>query len=186
MATMFDLSLFQSFSNLFAFLFVFVLVFGVLELRNFLKNSGLHALIALFISTLVATSSNVMPMIAWMTPWFVMLIVFFVFLILMLRFIGLEETQIVSGLGGKTGLTVSMLIIVSIIFIAALGHIYGQQTLELTTGPQNVTGATGAPGTVGESFRENVAAVFFHPKILGLLLVLLIGAFTVRLLANPT
>lgn len=186
MATMFDMSLLQSFSSLFAFLFVFVLVFGILELRNFLDNSGLHALIALFIAAMVGTSSNVMPMIAWMTPWFVMLIVFFVFLLLILRFIGVSEEGIIKGLGGNTGITISMLLIVIIIFVAALGHIYGQQTRELTGGQQNLTASTGAPSTVGESFKEDVASVFFHPKVLGLLLIMFIGAFAIRLLANPT
>ncbi len=186
MATMFDMSLFQSFSSLFAFMFVFVIVFGILELRNFFKSSGLHALVALFISALVATSSNVMPMIAWMTPWFVMLLVFFMFLILIVRFIGVSEEGFIAGLGGKSGVTISMLLVMAIIFAAALGHIYGQQALELTTGSQNMTAATGAPATVGESFQENVAEVFFHPKVLGLIIILLIGAFTVRLMANPS
>lgn len=184
MATMLDISLFQTFSSLFAFLFVFVLVFAILELRNFFKSSGLHALIALFISTMVATSSNVMPLIAWMTPWFVMVILFFVFVMLITSFVGVSEVGFVKGLGGETGFTVAMLVVIGIIFAAALGNIYGQQALELTTDQQNITAATGVPTAAG-TFRENVASVFFHPKILGMILVLLIAAFTIRLMANP-
>lgn len=183
MATMLDISMFQSFSSLFAFLLVFVIVFAILELRNFFKSSGLHALIALFVATLVATSSNVMPLIAWMTPWFVIVLFFFVFVMMITAFIGVSEEGFVEALGGASGITVAMLVVIGIIFAAALGHIYGQQALELTTGQQNVTGATGVPTTTN-TFRENVAAVFFHPKILGMLLVLLIAAFTIRLMAS--
>lgn len=185
MATMIDISMFQSFGSLFAFLLVFVLVFAILEVKKFFGNSGLHALISLFIATMVATSSNVMPLIAWMTPWFVIVLFFFVFVMLLTTFIGVSEEGFIAGLGGETGVTIAMLVVIGIIFAAALGQIYGQQALELTTGQQNITAATGVP-SAASTFRENVAAVFFHPKVLGMLLILLIAAFTIRLMANPT
>ncbi len=188
MATILHISLFNTFSSLFAFLFIFVLVFAVLEMRNFFKNSGLHALIALFVAALVGTSSNILPIISWMTPWFVMLLVFFVFLVLILSFIGISEKGIISGLGGESGITVAMMILLAIFFVAALGHVYGQQTLELTTGGQGNATMTGSTGvqTVQSSFTKNVATVFFHPKVLGLILMMLVAAFTIRLMANPT
>ncbi len=53
MATLLDLGLLKGFSDIFSWLMVFLIVYGVLEVTNLLKNKGVHALLAFVITAVV-------------------------------------------------------------------------------------------------------------------------------------
>lgn len=117
---------------------------------------------------------------------------------------GLKQGDLVAGKSRELRTWVIILTVVILLF--GLGAAFGQTTREATTGPTTSTGttepSTGEPGyvyygddfqethtttsqnTEPETFGEDVMATLFHPKVLGMIVILLIGAFAMFLLTK--
>ena len=72
-----------------------------------------------------------------------------------------------------------------VIIIASLSHVHGQRLLEERSA-EGITIQTGEGSVASGEFQENVWNTLFHPKVLGLILMLLIASFTVRYMASST
>ena len=187
MATFLDIGLLQHFQVIFPFIFVFATVFAILEfIKPFGKatDRGIHSLIAICIAGMLLFSPQMIDMINFMTPWFVLLFIFILFMIMMYRFAGAPEKSVIDVMSKWDTLHWFLLIFGVIILIAAAGKVYGPGLLSLNangTAAENISGVT---PTVPQTFGENVWAVIFHPKVVGMLFILLVASFTVRIMAG--
>ncbi|MBW2971813.1 hypothetical protein KY359_02140, partial [Candidatus Woesearchaeota archaeon] len=130
MATFLDIGLAQHFSVIFPVLLVFVIVFALLEKSKALgENKGLHSLIALCIAIMMLFVPGVIKVIGYMAPWFVLIFLLVFFFFLLLLAFGTPWDKIV-GVAGSWGTPHWFLLVIGlIIFVGALGHVYGQSML---------------------------------------------------------
>jgi hypothetical protein len=81
-----------------------------------------------------------------------------------------------------------LLVIALVIFVGALGSVYGGSMLPYSGGATQMNVSTEGVGegltTDTGDFNKNVGRVIFHPKTIGLVFLLLIGALTIKLLAK--
>jgi len=188
MASVLDLGLIGQFSDIFSLIFIFLIVYSVLEVTKVLgQNRGVHSLVALMIALVCAINPNVLSVISNMSPWFVLLIVFILFLMVSATFAGFSQDNVLAALGGKPG-GAFWIIIVSILILAmVLGNVFGQTFLQGSTGGNETSvngNDNGDVSTGGGSFQNNLSNTLFHPKVLGLLLVFLIASFAIRMLTS--
>ncbi len=179
MATILDASLLALLAPIFALIFVFLIVYIVMEGSKMLgDNKGIHALLALTVAFFVAMSPPITKLIIFMSPWFVVMIVFIVFLFVIGKFAGFTEENILGAFGGNQGAFWWVVFFAGLILTFALSNVFGQQLLE------GAGGETAAVNATKSAFTQNLSNAIFHPKVLGLLLILLIASFTVRLMAE--
>ncbi len=186
MATFLDIGLAQHFNVIFPVLLVFVIVFALLEKSKILgDNKGLHSLIALCIAIMMLFVPGVVQVIGIMAPWFVLLFILILFFFLLLLSLGTPMEKIVKVAAVWQTPHWFFLIIGLIIFIGALGSVYGGAMLPYSAEPgeANVTAEVDTTTDTGD-FNQNVGRVIFHPKTLGFFFLMMIGALTVRLLAS--
>ncbi|MEK6967152.1 MAG: hypothetical protein AABX51_00820 [Nanoarchaeota archaeon] len=187
MASILDLGLIDQFSSVFAVIFIFLIIYAVLEVTKILgQNPGVHGLIALLIALMSATQPSALKVISNFSPFYVVFIMFLVFLFMAASFSGFKPDEVIAVIGGKQGGAVVFLIVTIVIMAFALSGVYGQSFLEsFSKGNSGNTGGniTGSDTSTG-SFSQNFGATLFHPKILGMILIMLIGTFAIALLTS--
>ncbi len=190
MATFIDMTLLGNFSIIFTFLLVFAIVFALLEfLKIFGENKGIHAIIALCAAMLMLFSKSAVQVVNLTVPWFMIFLIIAVFgLVGYKLFVGPEAD--LSILHQTTGLRTFVIVIVSIVFIVALGIVFGQNIGPYLRERANATATADVELAEGEvastatgSFTENLTATLFHPKIVGMLVILLIALFAILFLS---
>ena len=197
MATFLEVGLFSYFSVIFPVLLVFLLVFAVLTKTEFFgKNKGVYALIAFAIAMIMLFSPGVVNVINVMAPWFVFIFMFFVFILLALLLMGVKSESITDYMSGDwTVVHWFILSFAIIIAIGSLATVYGGSLLPYTDesgepiGEESDSGMSAEDSTTGRTtstgdFNKNVGRVIFHPKVLGMVFVMLIGSFAINLLAR--
>ncbi len=179
MATVLDTSLLALLAPVFSMIFVFLVVYVVLQGSRMMgDNKGIHALIALSVAFFVGITPQVARLIIFMAPWFVVMIVFIMFLFMIGLFAGFTQDNMLESFGGRSGGFWWIVFFSGLIIVFAFSNVFGQQLLE-------GSGGEAAPVNATQSqFAKNVGSTLFHPKVLGLLLILLIASFTVRLMAE--
>ncbi|HIH47396.1 TPA: hypothetical protein HA297_03775 [Candidatus Woesearchaeota archaeon] len=208
MATLLDIGLASQFQMVFSFFFVVAVVYGVLALTKFFgDNKPLYALIAILLGILVLLIPDVSSLINIMTPWFVFLFIFLVFLLITYKIFGATEMDIASALKDRAVVWV-ILIIAVIIVIGSFASVFGQRLLERGSGSdlradagdgrtiidartgrviREVPGAGGRglarDSVAGGSYGQNLLSTLLHPKVLGFGLMGLIALFTIAILA---
>jgi hypothetical protein len=197
MATILDVGVLQNFSIIFAMVLVIAIVYGLLQFTNaFHGSKGLHILIAFIVGLMLIMMPDVTKAISVMIPWFTLLFIFLVFLIMAYKIFGATDADIHGVLQDRTLIWV-IIIIAIVIAISSFSTVYGQRLLtqtvpgapsEAPAAPaQGTSGAVTAGGTTASgSFSGNLAATFFHPKILGMLFLFLVAVFTIAILAMET
>lgn len=197
MATFLDVGLFGYFSVIFPLLLVFLIVFAVLSKTEFFgKNKGVYSLIAFALAMMMLFTPGVIKVINVMAPWFVFLFMFSILFMVVLMVMGVKSDAIVDYMSGRWDVAHwFMLVIAIIVGIGALASVYGGAFLPYTDSDAG-DGAvdtdvsvdsleTGQSTSTGD-FNANVARVIFHPKVLGLIFLLLIASFTIRMMAHST
>lgn len=175
MATVFDLGLLKEFSNIFAWLLVFVVIFAVLGATNIFHSRGVNALIALAVTVLLSTTTGTTDVIRGLIPWFVIVAFFILFLIVLAKFAGIPAEKVVSSFPGTQWWIFTALIIGLIISLVAGGQFSrGDTTIDPQTGQEVST-----PGRA-------VINILTEPRVLALILILGISAITVGLMAGGT
>ncbi|MFH1850625.1 MAG: hypothetical protein ABH879_10700 [archaeon] len=187
MATPLDLGLLQDFSIIFSMLLVFALVYGILAVvKVFGDNKGLDALVAIVAALLILLAPNIGKVINVMVPWFVVMLIFVFFLLTWYMFMGADKGTILSAMKENRSITYWILILSVIILLGSLGTVY----FTGEGGRPSSTTAAGLPinateGDVSQTGGAAFWATLFHPKILGFILIMLIGTFTITLIAGP-
>lgn len=185
MATVLDLGLIQTFDVIFPVLLVFALVFAVLQKTKVVGESvGINSVIAVVIAFMVLLSDTLVQMINFMVPWFVVVIIFFILLILVFQIFGAKEADLASAVKDKA-VYWTIIGIGIVILLAAFGNVLGQSFTEqaFQAGGGNVTASDGT-GVASTSFEGSVTATLFHPKVLGMVIMFAIAIFAVAFLSG--
>jgi 4-amino-4-deoxy-L-arabinose transferase-like glycosyltransferase len=179
MATFIDISILQNFSSIFTFILVFVILYAMMETVKALgeDKKSLHAIVAVIIAFLVSMSSGVVAVIQNFTPWFTMLILIIFFILFAVRMFGVSNSKITDAFHNNSSILTWIIILTAVILLFSLGSGFGQKTLEQgQTGGSTVSVASGnttVPTNTG-SFNQNLYNTLYHPKVLGLILIMII------------
>jgi len=202
MATFLDIGVLNYFNVIFTLLLVFVIIYGFLSfIKPFGGNTGLYALVAFAFAVLSITSPGALALITFITPWFFVVIFIGFFILFILMMFGLKQSDLKAG--ARSEFRIWPIIFAILILLFGLGHAFGQQTLNQgmgttgidTTGTDtSVTtdhltiGNNGVSGTADETatgdFGNNVLNTLVNPQVLGMIVVMLIGAFAMFLLTK--
>lgn len=182
MVTLLDIGLLQRFEVIFPFLFVLVLLYAILSRMTWFKDTQAVAfLIAFALAVMTLMSSIAVKTINRMAPWFVLLVVFGVFFILAYVSFGVKEGTIEDVLTKSEHSGTFAWWVLALMLIIGFGSLATTVSEEIgfrTLAAEEGAAAPGTPEPIG------FWATIFHPKILGLVLILLIAMFTVMKLAG--
>jgi hypothetical protein len=194
MATFLDISILGNFIGIFTFLLVFVIVYGMLELFNMFGSGhkGLHAIIALAVAFIVIFSKGVVAVIQTFTPWFTILILVIFFILFAVRMFGATDKDIRDELTSGTTITTWIIIFTVVILLFSLGAGFGQDSLiqgqggGTTTQVNSSVNTTLEPGSTASTtnFNQNLYNTLFHPKVLGLILIMLLAVIAMLFLTG--
>ncbi len=184
MATVLDLSLLKSFDVIFPVLLVFALVFAVLQKTKALGESlQINAIVAVVIAFMVLLSDTLVSVLNFMVPWFTVIIIFFILILLIFQIFGAQESDIRGALGDKT-LQWTLIGVGIVLLVASLGTVLGQSFTDAAfDGDGNVT-ITDEGGVAQKDFMGSARATLFHPKVMGLVIIFLIAIFAVAFLSG--
>lgn len=167
MAPVLDVGPLSFFTPILIFILVFVIVYAFFEKAKALGESKeLHALAAFVLAILFVLVRPLREFVTTVTPWIVVLFLLIIFVLLGVMIIGFKEKDITSYVSDNPGVTVAVVVIILIIFIAGLSSVF----------PDDI----GLPGEDDESVFGNLRTVVFNAKVLGVLLILAIAYFVVR------
>ena len=185
MATPLDIGLIKQFSIIFPFLLTFVVVYGILLYTKSLgENKSLIALLAMVTSFIVILSPTVREVIDTMVPWFLLFFIFAFFGLIAIKSLGATDADIMGTIGSPEGKSViTWFVVISVIIgLGSLSYVLSQKGASITGGGATTdedTAEAGERGDVGTTGKSAFWGILFHPKVLGLVLLFLIGTFTV-------
>ncbi len=196
MATFLDLGLLTHFAAIFPFLLVFVVSYAILvKFKVFSEENSINAIISFALAAMTLFSRPAQALIVTASPWFIVLFMMILFVILAYRLIGVRDEQITSVMESEFGAPHwFIIVIVALILIGSIGVVFGPGLLEDRVEPNipgvpSVTpssGASGAgaapPSAPNDQFTKNVTDVLFHPKVIGFASLMLIVVFAIRTL----
>ena len=78
----------------------------------------------------------------------------------------------------------AILVIGIIIFVGAIGSVYGSSLLPYSGANATLSANAGNTTTSTGDFNTNVGRTIFHPKVIGMVFILIVGTFTIQLLAR--
>lgn len=186
MATPLDVGLLQKFDVLFPFLFVLVVVYAILSRTEWLKEKQTIAfLLAFMLAVMTLFSTIAVKTINRMAPWFVLLLVFSILILVAYQAFGIQEKSIVETLTGKDYGGTFAYWVLALMLIIGLGSLSAVVSEEVAF--TKLAAGENATQVTGEAEEVGFWATIFHPKVLGLTLILLIAMFTIqRLSAKPS
>jgi hypothetical protein len=172
MATFLDVSGLAAFSKIFVFLLVLVVIYLAVATSKFGQTKWIAWIVALVVAILVLLSDLATGIIQSIAPWFAVLLIFIVFVAVASKIFGGDVGDIMEFKG------VFFVIIVIVFIVGSL--MYVRNTV-------NVPGDKDQDGKVIKDKDYTLTSNFiFHPKVMGVIFVLLIAIFTVALLAGKT
>ena len=181
MATLLDFSLLKEFGDIFPVLLVLVVLYAFFVKLDWFKESKTGAVV---IATIFALMIGLSPVanraIQLMAPFYVLFFVFLFFIMLSLMTLGADEGMIKKYVfatnpkeGGWPGWTIG--IVALLIGVAGFGRALAEKGL--------IPGLGGAEIT-GYSAQETLMyQMLFHPKMMGMIFVLVVVIFTINRLA---
>jgi hypothetical protein len=193
MATPLDTSLIGHFGTLFPFLFIFTLVYALLEkTKIFGSNRVIYAFIAFIAAIMTQLSPIVRQTINTAAPWFILLIFFiFVILVAFMAF-GASDGDIIGVLKSKdhSYLNAWIIAVILIIVVGSLTSVvskHGGVGKELDTSDPTYIAGVQNGSIIQQSDQESEFwSTIVHPKVLGMILILLISLFTIaRITKEP-
>lgn len=189
MAVFIDISIMKNFSAIFTFILVFVILYALMETVKALgeNKKSLHAIIAIVIAFMVSLSSGVVAVIQNFTPWFTILVIIIFFILFAVKLFGVKDAAIADGFKNNKSILTWILILTAVILLFSLGSGFGQQALEQGQKDGKTvnveTGNVTAPTDTG-SFNQNLYNTLYHPKVLGLILIMIIVLITTIFLTD--
>ena len=179
MVTFLDTSVLKAFDVVYAFLFVWALMFAILHKVKFVStSSGVNAVIATAAAFIVILSRNIVEMINFMIPWFTIVIIMVVLLLLIFQIFGFKEADMAKAVKDRA-IYWSLIGISIVIMFAAFSNVFGQSILEAGQQARGEINDTSVPG-----FQQSLFVTLFNPKVLGLIILFAIAVMTVALLSG--
>ena len=161
-----DLGFLQFFLPVFTFLFIYVLVYAVLDKFKLMgENKWLKVIAAFSIALLFLFNEGTLKFVEFVTPWFVVLVIIALFILSLFIFMGVKQENLSATIENPT-VYWTVIVIIIILLLAAIGSVFGS-----FFAPQQ-TATT--PTEIG--IRE----ILVHPRVLGALFLLIISAFVIR------
>jgi hypothetical protein len=186
MATFLDVGLLSAFGTIFTFILVWIIVYGLLEYTKVFgdKKQGINGLVAFSSAMLVLASQYALKFVNFVVPWFMILAIAIFLILFVFRVFGIKEDSFVFA-GKEARMWIIVLSIVILMF--GFGSVFGQTTLNRGASTNNTiengsTAVTNATNT--GSFSANLYNTLFHPKVLGLLLIFIIGILALVFLTS--
>ena len=167
MATFLDVSGLEYFSSFFVFIFVWLGVYAILAYSKIIRSKSISVLIGLLIAVFVLFSPIATGVIQYIAPWFAVILIFVMLVGLVIKSFGGTDLEAYSSLRG-----VLLVIVIIFLVVGALSYIRGQTVLP------------GDNETSEEWDYQNTGTLLFHPKVLGILFILIIAVFTIALLTG--
>jgi len=162
MATFLDVTGLEHFSSIFVFLFVWIVVYGVLLWTKILgENKFVHALIGLLLAIFVLISPVATNVVASVAPFLAVVFLLIVLVSVAAKMLG-GDIEAFPALRG-----VFIIFIILIIFITAGIKIREQVSVQET------------PTDLSKTIN-----LIFHPTFIGIVLIFSIAVFTIALLAS--
>jgi len=181
MASFLDIGMFEYFNVIFSFLLILILVYAILQKTKIVGSSNaINALIAVVIAFLSILSEPVIGIINFVAPWFVVMFIFLILLLLLFQILGATDADIAVAVKDKAVIW-TILGIGIIIIVAGFANVFGQELLE---GSQSAGTALDGGTTSGNNFEDNVLSTIFHPRILGMMVLFGIAIFAIALLTG--
>lgn len=170
MATFLDVTGLEHFSSFFVFIFVWLAVYAILiYTKIFGTNKAISIIIGLLIGIFVLFSPIASGIVQYIAPWFA---VIFIFIMLI---------SVTSRMFGSTGFesyaSLKWILLVAIVIIMIIGSLSYARERVVYPG-ENETGKD-----IDYAEKTNF---LFHPRVLGMLFILIIAVFTIALLAGKT
>ena len=188
MATILDLTLLKAFGEvIFPVVLVFALVFALLQKTKLLGPSiAINSLVAIAAAFMVLISQGLLEIVNFMIPWFVVVIIFLLLMILVFQTFGAKEESIAGAITNNKSLRWILIGVGIVIFGVAFANTFGQSFTEASVDGVNGTtvNATGTSSTSTGSFTTNITSIIFHPKVLGLVVLFIIAIFAVAFLTG--
>ncbi len=176
MATLLDIGLLKGFSSIFPFLFVLVVMWAVLlRVKLFSSNKAFAAMVAFLAAIAVMFSPIAIKTINLMAPWFVLLFIGIVFVMITYQVFGIKEDAILGVLTGQAygeNFGWAMLAIVGLIMLGSLFTVLTEENVQFRAG-ENVTLTDQTP-------IQYFTGIVTHPKVLGFIVIMLIALFTMQ------
>lgn len=166
MATFLDVTGLQHFSNIFAFIFVWLIVYAILSYTKALGGNNLiNILIGFILGLFTLFSPTVTGAIISMAPWFAIIFVFFILITVASNMFGATDmgnTPVLKGL--------LMTLVIGILVVGFL--IYVRDSADV-------------PDEIDEdSDLSKATNVIFHPKMIAIVFIMVVAIFTIGLLAS--
>lgn len=184
MATVLDVTLFDFFSPALLFILVYATTYAILEKLNFFgENKGIHAIISFAISLLFLFSGAARSVLEFALPWYLILGFVGLNILIIMGLFGAGEKEFKAALSSDSRIITWTIVLSVVILIFALSNAIGQFALEKTQDNQTIIEDT-EETTATDSFTKNLYRTLFHPKVLGMLALLLIAMFTILFLTS--
>jgi len=170
MATFLDISGLEHFSKFFVFLFVWLVIYALLQYTKVFgeakENQAIGVILGLIVALFVLFSPIATGIIQYIAPWFAVIFVFIILAGIGLKMMGASS----SDIGGTHIKTMIGVVIVIVLIIGSLSYVRDN----ITVPGDNETEA---------DYTES-SNFIFHPSILGAIFILIVAIFTVALLAK--
>lgn len=175
MASFLDIGILNYFVPAFVFLLVYGILLAMLEkIKVFGEGKAVNQVIALAIAVLFVLTPDLVGIVKIITPWFTVMFVFLLMIMMLFLFVGVKEGEISKQFTDRG--TVWIIIVICLtIFIYALTQVYGAQI-------QTIYG--GANATEQGGLNQVIGQIIFHPRVLGMLFLLVIAAQAVRMISG--
>ena len=182
MATFLQIGLLNYFAIIFPALLIFFLVFAVLQKTKILGDgkTAVNAIIAIALAFILILSKDLVKIINFMTPWFVIVFIFLILLLVIFKIMGASDSTIADLLANNKGIQWVLVLIGVVILIASIAHVYGEKLLPVTE-----DGELGLEeGEQPSKFSSNVFKVLFNPLMLGMMFILVLAIAAIGLLTR--
>lgn len=185
MATFLDVSLIKAFDVIFPVILIWAVSFAALQKFKPIGDSiGVNALISGLLGLMVILSDKAVQMINFMTPWFAVAFIFFLLIFIIFRMFGAQDANFQSAIKMKE-VYWFIIGIGIVIFGAGIANTFGQDFTSQAFDGSNVGELNESLGsTATPNFNQNITAIIFSPKVLGLMIIFLIMACTIALLTS--
>jgi hypothetical protein len=169
MASVLDMSILSYFAPVFVFALVWIITYAILEkTKLFGDNQAIHWVIALCMAVMVVIIPGLTDVIQLITPWFIVFFIFVTLLVVIFLFMGVKGDTIAGVFGGNQ-FVIWVIVLVSLGILGyALMMVYGDAIHNITS-PEDEN-----------NLNAQIGQIIFHPKIMGMGLVLVIAGLIVR------
>ena len=168
MATILDAALLGLITPILIFLFLFAVMYGLLQkIKFFGDNKNFNAIIAFSVALLTMIIPETRVVVSNFTGWFALLAMLVLFIFIFFLFLGVKHETLADV--AKEGTFVTFVVIfIIILFLVALTKAFGPFLI--------VNQELG--------FWNSVKRVLFSARFLGVLLILMIASYAVRFLSS--